>query len=173
MAAKSSKKGNDAFLKGRISQINKVLGKFETEVEKAVNKFMKRGEKSSQVLRRNFDEILEKISSSDLYSRATEKKEELVREFRKLSDEVVAKVKKFDLRGAKSVLKEIRTSLDEFVAKLQNTEIVEKAKEQVVSTRNQLLSVLSIPSQKDVAELTQKVTRLEKKIKTLSDRAAA
>lgn len=173
MATKSSKKGNDAFLKGRISQINKVIGKFETEVEKAVNKFMKRGEKSSQVLRRNFDEILEKISSSDLYSRATEKKEELVREFRKLSDDVVSKVKKFDLRGAKSVLKEIRASLDEFVAKLQSTEIVEKAKEQVVTTRNQLLSVLSIPSQKDVAELTQKVTRLEKKIKTLSEKAAA
>lgn len=171
--SKKVKKGNEAFLQGRISQINKVFGKFETEVEKAVNKFMKRGEKSSQLLRRNFDEIIDKIAGSDLYSRASEKKEEVLREFRKLADEVVAKVKNFDFRVAQPLLKEVRENLDEFLTKLQNAELVEKAKDRVLNTRNHVLSVLSIPTQKDVNELTQKVVRLEKKIRTLADKAAA
>ena len=57
------------FLKERLSRINTVIGKLETEVEKAVGKFMKRGEKSSRVLKKNFDEIIEKISVSEIYSR--------------------------------------------------------------------------------------------------------
>lgn len=174
MAAKNTKKGLDeTFLKGRIAKINKVIGKFETEVEKAVSKFMKRGEKSSQILRKNFDEIIDKISSSDIYSRANEKGEELVREFKKLADEVVEKVKDFDVRVAQPLLKEIRNSLDDFIQKLQNAEVVEIAKDKVVNTRNHLLSVLSIPTQHDVDELSQKVVRLEKKIKSISEKQAA
>ncbi len=174
MAVKNTKKGADeTFLKGRIAKINKVIGKFEAEVERAVSKFMKRGEKSSQILRKNFDEIIDKISSSDVYSRANEKREELVREFKKLADEVVEKVKAFDVRFAQPVLKEIRQSVDELIQKLQGAEVVEIAKDRVINTRNRLLSVLSIPTQHDVDELSQKVVRLEKKIKSLNEKQAA
>lgn len=171
MATKATKKGTDQFLLGRIAVINKVLGKLEKEVEKALNKFVKQGEKSSHILKKNFDEILDKISSSDLYSKANEKKDELVQDIRKVADEVVAKVKNFDVRAAKTFLKEARANIDEMVVKIQSADFVEKAKDKVISTRDQVLSALNIPSQRAINDLQTKVTKLEKKIKTLSDKS--
>lgn len=174
MTTKNTKKTAEiTFLKGRLQKINKVLGKFEAEVEKAVTKFMKRGEKSSQLLRKQFDEIIEKISASDFYSKANEKSEEILSEIKRLADEAVAKLKDFDIRVAKPLIKEIRQNIEELISKLQSAEIVEIARDRVVNTKNQLLTVLSIPSQKDVDDLSQKVVRLEKKIKSLTDKAAA
>ena len=69
MAATRSKKVNQGqFFKERLAQVNRVIEKLEGEVEKAVSKLMKRSEKSSQLLKKNFDEIIENTSSSDLYS---------------------------------------------------------------------------------------------------------
>lgn len=160
------------FFRERLTRINKVIEKLEAEFEKAIGKFMKQGEKSSRVLRKNLDEILERISTSDIYSRATEKTEELTREAKKVADEIVSKVKGFDLKRANTFFKDIRGNIDELMGKIQNTEIVEKAKGRAINTRNQFLSVLSIPSQDEVSELSRKVGSLEKKIKTLSKKAA-
>lgn len=160
------------FFKERLTRINNVIEKLETEVEKAVGKFMKRGEKSSRVLRKNFDEIVEKISGSGIYSKASEKTEEITKEVRRIADEVVAKMKRFDLKAANHLLREIRENIDQLVEKFQANELVEKAKDKAITTRNQVLSVLKIPSQREVDDLSRKVVNLEKKIKTLTRKAA-
>lgn len=169
MATKAKKKtGTNAFLKSRLAKVNKVINKLEGEVEKAVGKFVRRGEKSSKVIKKNFDEILDRISTSDLYSRATEKTEEL----RSLADDVINKLKGFDIKKANSLLKDIRGNIDDIVERIQETDLVELAKDKAVSTRKQVLNVLSIPSQDDVNKISRKVVGLEKKIKTLSRKAA-
>lgn len=173
MAATRSKKVNQGqFFKERLAQVNRVIEKLEGEVEKAVSKLMKRSEKSSQLLKKNFDEIIEKISSSDLYSKATAKKDELQKEIRNLADDLVSKIKKFDLSVANPLLKEIRGNFDQIVEKLQKTDLVHVAKDKVLTTRDQMLNVLSIPSQREVSELSKKVTTLEKKVKVLTQKAA-
>ncbi|MBI2339543.1 MAG: hypothetical protein HYU99_04120 [Deltaproteobacteria bacterium] len=173
MPAFKSKKIHQAqFFKERLIRINGVIGRLEGEVEKAVSKFMKRGEKSSRLLKRNFDEIVEKISSSDIYSRAAAKKDELQREIRHLADEVVAKLKKFDIQVANPLLKEVRINFEQIVDKLQSSNLVETAKERVVTTRDQVLHVLSIPSQKEVDDLSKKVVTLERKLKVITQKAA-
>ncbi|MBI4412190.1 MAG: hypothetical protein HY541_06880 [Deltaproteobacteria bacterium] len=173
MAGTKSKKGNQGrFFKERLAQVNRVIEKLESEVEKAVARLMKRSEKSSLVLKKNFDEIIEKISSSDLYSKATAKKEELQKEIRHLADDVVSKIKSFDFRVANPLLSEIRGNLDQIVEKLQKTDLVSVAKDKVIDTRDHMLNVLSIPSQKEVSELSKKVVSLEKKLKVLTQKAA-
>lgn len=169
---KKKKTTTKKFLKTRIAKIDKILGRFETQVEKAVSKFKKRGEKSSKVLKKNFDEIIDRISSNEIFSKATAKKDELQQEIVNLAEDVVSKIKKFDLRVANPLLREIRANLDQVVEKLQNVELVEVAKDTVKTTRDQVLNVLNIPSQKDVSSLNRKVTSLEKKIKVLSRKAA-
>lgn len=160
------------FFRQRLGKINKVIGKLEGEVEKAVERFMKQGEKSSRVLRKNFDDILGRIGASDIYSKATEKTEELTREARRLADEIVAKVKNFDLKKANTVLAEIRANIDEIVEKIQSNGFVEIAKDKAINTGKQVLTLLKIPSQDEVNQLSRKVTSLEKKIKTLTKQAA-
>lgn len=172
MVAKK-KINSNKFFQERITRINKVLEKFEFEVEKTVETIVRRGEKSSRLLKKNFDEIVGRISSSEIYSLASEKTEELGKEVKKLADEVVAKIKRFDIKLANPVLKEIRVNLDQFIEKLQALEVVELAKDKAQSTRRQVLSVLSIPSQEDISHLTRKVANLEKKIKTLHEHKAA
>lgn len=169
---KKTKQTND-FLKERLAQINKVIEKLEGEVEKAVNRFMRRGEKSSKVIKKNFDEVLERISNSDLYYKATEKTEELTKEVRRLADDVIDKLKGFDIKVANTLLKDIRGNVDEIVEKIQDTGLVEFAKDKAVTTRKQVLNVLNIPSQEEVSKISRKVVSIEKKLKTLSRRRAA
>lgn len=169
----AAKKQHNQFLKSRLNTINKVVGKFENEVEKALEKFVLKGEKSSQILRKNFDEIFDKISSTPFYSKATEKTEELTKELRKVADEVVGKLKNFDLNKALPALKEVRANIDELVSKVQGLDFVEKARKQAKKSKNQFLSVLSIPTQDDIEQLSRKVTSLEKKIKVLSHKKEA
>lgn len=173
MAGKRKETTQSKFFKERLNKINEVLTKLESEVEKAVSKFMQRGEKSSQVIRKNLDEILSRISSSDFYSKASEKTEELTNDVRQLAEDIVAKVKKFDLKVAKKVFNEVRESFDQLAEKVQSLDLVEKAKDRAIKSRNRLLNVLSIPTQDEVLELSRKVVNLEKKIKTLSNQKIA
>ncbi|MBX7148903.1 hypothetical protein K1X76_07425 [bacterium] len=160
------------FFKERLTQVNKVLEKLEGEVEKAVERLMKRGEKSSKVIRKNLDEVLNKLGGLDIYSKASEKKDELTAELKTLADDVVAKLKKFDLKAANTVLKEVRGNIDQIIDKLQDSNIVEFAKDKALSTKKQVLQVLSIPSQEEVDALNRKVVNLEKKLKTITKKAA-
>lgn len=166
------KKNVESVLKHRLGQVNQVIGKLETEIEKAVGKIVKSGEKSSQVIRKNFDEVFERISTSPLYSKATEKTGELSKELRRLTDDVVNKVKKIDLTVGQNVLKDVRTNLDQIVAKLQESNIVELAKDKAVESRRRFLHVLRIPSREEVTELNRKVSSLEKKVSALSKKSA-
>lgn len=168
-----NKKKEQKFLKGRIAAINKVLGKFEAEVERAVSKFKKQGEKSSQVLRKNLDDIIEKISSSEIYSKANEGAEGVLKEVRRIADDVVGKMKNFDLRLGKPFVKEIRSNLEEALEKIQDNEFLDRAKGRAVKTKAKVFTLLSIPSQKEVNHLGDKVAKLEKKIKNLAEKTAA
>lgn len=168
-----NKKKEQKFLKGRIATINKVLEKFETEVERAVNKFKKQGEKSSQVLRKNLDEIIEKISASDLYSKANEGAEGVLKEVRRIADDVVTKMKSFDIRLGKPLVQEIRSNLQDVLGQIQENQLLERAKGRAVKTKAKVFTLLSIPSQKEVNHLGDKVAKLEKKIKNLSEKSVA
>ena len=168
-----SKNAQGTFLKNRIGKVNSVLEKFEREVEKTVERIRVRGEKSSRVLRKNFDEVIGKISSSEFYAIAQEKTGEISKEIRQLADEVIEKVRSFDLRLGNGLFKDVRENVDQIVEKLQATELVEKAKENAVHTRDRMLHILSIPSRDDVTNLSRRVVSLEKKVSAISRKTPA
>lgn len=170
-ARTKTKNAQGTFLTNRIGKINSVIGKLEREVEKTVERIRVRGEKSSRVLKKNFDEVIEKISSSEFYALAQEKTGELSKEVRHLADEVIEKVRGFDLRVGNGLFREVRANLDQIVEKLQSTEIMEKAKDSAVHTRDRVLHILSIPSRDDVTDLSRRVVSLEKKVHAISRKA--
>lgn len=181
MAAKKTKKNqtetnNKDFLKLRVDNINHILGRLEKEVEGIFKKLVKQGERSSRELRKNFDDILKKVRKTDIYTKAQEKTEDFEKEVRKLADDVVGRVKNLELGhgffSAKKIFKDARKSFDAFVNKIEKNDFIGQAKEKAESTRNDILSFLSIPSQNEVERLEKKIVSLEKRIQSLSHKAA-
>lgn len=181
MAAKKSKKtqveaSHKDFLKLRIDNINNILGRLEKEVEGIFKKLVRQGEKSSRELRKNFDDIFKKVRKTDIYTKAQEKTEDIEKEVRKLADDVVSRVKNLELGqglfSAKKIFKDVRKSFESFVSKIEKADFVGQAKEKAESTRNEILSFLSIPSQNEVERLEKKIVSLEKRIQSLSHKAA-
>jgi len=169
----SRRKSQTKFVKTKLTQVNKILEKLELEVQKTLKKFRKNSEKSSKLLRENFDEIIERIGVADFYTIASEKTEEIRFELKRLTDDIVDRVKGFDLSTASPLTSEIRSSFEQVIDKVQSLEWVEIAKDTAVNTRKQFLNVFSLPSRDDVAQLNRKVIYLEKKVKTLSKRKKA
>lgn len=167
-AKNKSKQAHNQFLKDRLGKINEIISKFESEVEKALGELRKRSEKSSKLLKKNFDEVFDKISSTKIYSQATEKTEELSKEVKRVADEVLAKIKKVDLGAARELINEVRGNMDELVQKFQSYGLLEKAVDAAQNTRRQVFKLFSIPSKDEVDALSRKVNSLERKIKTLA-----
>lgn len=165
MARKTNQK---KFFERRFQKINEIITRLEGEVERAVGQFLKRSEKSSQVLRKNFDEIIDRLGATEIYSRASERTEDLTKELRRVADDVVARVKNFDLKSANGLLEEVRGNLNQVVEKFQTLELLDLVRERAITTRNQVFNVLRIPTQEEVRELNRKLQSLEKKVKTLS-----
>jgi len=172
---KSQGKARD-FLKERLETLNTIFTRLEGEVETLLKNLVKKGERSSRDLRKNFDEVLKKVKNLDLYAKAQEKTEDIEREFRRLADDVVGKVKNLEIGPsgftAKRLLGDARKSLDHFVKLVEKSDIVFKAKSRAESTRNGILSFFSIPSQTEVEKLEKKVQTLEKRLQNLSHKAA-
>lgn len=164
------------FLRSRFNKLNQILGKVETEFETLFKRLIQQGEKSSRELKRNFDEILVRLKRSDFYHRAKETRVDLRKELHRLSEDVIHKVRSFELGpshfSGKRILKDGRKNLDLFINKLEKTGVVSLAKNTAENTRDGVLSFLSIPSQSEVVKLERKITTLEKKVHTLSKKAA-
>ncbi|EKD41429.1 MAG: hypothetical protein ACD_73C00723G0002 [uncultured bacterium] len=167
-----TKKTQKNYFSQKLGKVNQVLGKLEGEIEKKLNQIKKQSEKSSKLIKKNFDEIVDKIGAAEIYSKASEKTEGLTKEVKKVADEIVAKIKKIDLSKTQDILNDVRTNIDQLVNKLSQAEVVEQAKEKAVSTRNQVLHILNVPTKTEVDSLTKKVGSLEKKIKVLSTKTA-
>ena len=180
VAAKKTKKVTKLtqkdFLKLRLDNINNILGRFEKEVEGIFKKLVRQGEKSSRDLRKNFDDVIKKVRKTGIYAKAQEKTEDFEKEVRKLADDVVGRVKNLELGqglfSAKKIFKDVRKSFNAFVHKIEKADFVEQAKEKAESTRNDILSFLSIPSQNEVERLEKKIVSLEKRIQNLANKAA-
>lgn len=180
MAAKKIKKAHPLaqkdFLKLRLDNINNILGRFEKEVEGIFKKLVRQGEKSSRELRKNFDDVIKKVRKTDIYTKAQEKTEDFEKEIRKLADDVVGRVRNLELGqglfSTKKIIKDIRKTYAAFVTKIGKADFFGQAKEKAESTRNEILSFLSIPSQNEVERLEKKIVSLEKRIQNLSHKAA-
>lgn len=168
MAVKTKKSDPSRFIKTRLKRVNTTLTKLEKEVERAVQLFRKKGEKSSQVIKKNIDEIIDKVGATDIYSKASEKSEEFQFELRKLADDVMERLKSFELEKAKPALEELKSTFTQIADKFQASDILDLAVEKAQESRNQVYQVLRIPTQDEVVSIQKKLKNLEKKVKTLS-----
>jgi len=159
-----------------IGQINGVLNRLEREVEGLVRKIVKQGERSRKDLRKNFDELLSKLKKGEFVSIAAETREEVEKEVRRLGDEILSVVREIEnlpgRLGVEGIYRDARKSLVHLVDQLSENGFIHRAKSTLLQTRKEVLGLLSIPTQDEVEKLERKIVSLEKRLGTLSRKAA-
>lgn len=176
----SKKSGKVAQAKQRIAakvdQINRVIGRLENEVEGLVKKIVKSGERSRKELVKNFEDLLSRIGATDLVAFANETRDDVEREIRRLAEDIVDVVKeiekipgRLDLGG---VFQDVRRSFGDIVSQLNDSGLIQRAKETVLKTRKEVLGLLSIPTHDEVVKLERKIVNLEKRLNNIHRRAA-
>lgn len=168
---KTVKKSN--VIKSRLNQVNKVINRLEVEIEKAVKKIRKQSEVSSRLIKRNLDDVIERLGATGIYSKATERTLDITSDLKKAADDLVARIRDVEVKVARPVLNDVRDQVTQIVTKLQDLEIIDAAKIQMVKGRKAVLTLLRIPSRDEVSSISRKLNQLEKKVETISRRKAA
>ena len=118
---------------------------------------------------RNIDEIIETLNATELRDLAMEKKAEWTKEIKKICKDVVKNFKNLDAHLAdNALLDSVKENLNEALNRVTHSDVLENAMTKVADTKNQVFSILNIPTQTDIETLTRKVVVLEKKLKTIS-----
>jgi len=167
-----AKKIEANFFQAKLNQINSVLNSLEKELDKALSSFRKKKDVSSKKIRKNLDEIINKLGAQDILTTASEKAGGLKKDIQKMADGVLKTLKSFDIKKTDSFFDDVKIQLDDIVGKLQKSNVVHTVWGRAQKTQERILNVLKVPSQKDLKDLNKKVDVLEKKIKTISRKAA-
>ncbi|HCU25934.1 MAG TPA: hypothetical protein DF383_13030, partial [Deltaproteobacteria bacterium] len=94
-------------LSKKLKHINRVITHLESEVETLVKKIVKKGELSGRELRRSFDDLVDWLKAGALLNLASEKRDDLEREIKRLADEVIQSVREIELLPKRIGLKQV------------------------------------------------------------------
>lgn len=107
---------------------------------------------------------------------ANETRGEVEREVRRLADDMISLVKEIETipgrLGVENVYRDARNNLLTLVDQLTDSGFIHRAKATLKQTRKEILTLLSIPTQDEVEKLEKKIVSLEKRLSTLSRKAA-
>jgi polyhydroxyalkanoate synthesis regulator phasin len=160
----------------KIEKINRVINRLEGEVEGLIKRIVKQGERSRKELRKNFDDLLSRVRGTELISLATETRDEIEREVRRLAEDIVNVVKEIELVPSRidflAVFNDARRNFNNLVEHLSDNNFIQHAKSTVNQSRKELLGMLSIPTQDEVEKLERKIISLEKRLSNISRKAA-
>ncbi|QQR81192.1 MAG: hypothetical protein IPJ69_03370 [Deltaproteobacteria bacterium] len=160
----------------KLESFTDLLGKLEVEAEKVVRRIVEKAETSSRDIKKGVRTLIQQVRSTGIASVAEEKSQELV----KLANEVLAKAKEVQIASVGSlgnfnrdeIVREAKKNIDDIIKKINSSELMAKAKVQALNTKDQVLSILSIPSQEDVVKLSRKIVTLEGRVNKLTRKAA-
>ncbi len=150
-----------------------LLSKLEVETEKIVRRFIDKAEQSSRELKKGVSSLIEQVRNQGLAAIASEKKEDLLR----LVDDVISRAKEIQLLplgniSRDDIIREAKKNLDDLISRINSADILARARETAIHTKNQVLSILSIPTQTEVVKLSRKITSLEGRVNKLTRKAA-
>ena len=157
----------------KFEGIADLLAKLEVEAEKVVRRLVDKTEQSSRELKKNISALVDQVRIEGLATVATEKKDDFIRK----AEEVIRHAKEIQFLSLGNfnrdeLIREAKKNIDEIVTKLNTSEMLARARVTAQNTKNQVLSILSIPSQSEVVKLSRKITSLEGRVNKLTRKAA-
>ena len=118
----------------------------------------------------DMEQNVEQVRNEGLASVASDKTEDL----RRIAEDVIARAKEiqFGHFNRDDIIREAKKNLGDLIDRLNASELLARAKATALNTKDQVLSILSIPSQTEVVKLSRKITSLESRVNRLTRRAA-
>ena len=161
----------------KFEGLTDILNKVEIEAEKIAKRLIDRAEEASAELRNSIEDLVEKVRANGIYSIAADKKDDLEREVRRLAEEVVDRARDvellpFNAANRDRIISEAKRNLEDLRDRLNGSEWIARARVSASNTKDQVLSILSIPSQGELVKLQKKITNLEKRLNNLNKKAA-
>lgn len=175
--AKSLNQSKAPLIEEAVEQFSNILLKIEDEAEKIFKKIIQRTERSSRDLKRNLDDLLARVRTNGLYTVAHETRAEFEREIKRLAEDLTNRVRDIEILPLTGInrdklISDAKKNLEDLVGRITSSDLVAKARNQAEKSKSQVLSFLSIPNQDEVERLNRKISSLEKRINTLSRKAA-
>lgn len=157
----------------KFEGIADILAKLEVEAEKVVRRLVERAEHSSRELKKGISSLIDQVRNEGLASVASEKTDDL----RRLAEDVIGRAKEVQFGSIGNfnrdeIVREAKKNLNDLIGRLNASEIFAKAKATALNTKDQVLSILSIPNQSEVVKLSRKITSLEGRVNKLTRKAA-
>ncbi len=173
MATRRKRAPISKALPRKFEGIADLLAKLEVEAEKVVRRLVEKAESSSRDLKKGISSLIDQVRNEGLASVASEKTDDL----RKLAEEVISRAKEVQFSSISNfnrdeIVREAKKNLEDLIDRLNTSELFAKAKATALNTKDQVLSILSIPNQSEVVKLSRKITTLESRVNKLTRKAA-
>lgn len=154
----------------KFEGLTDLLSKLEVEAERVVRRLIEKTEQSSRELKNSVSTLVDQVRSEGLATFASEKTED----FLKLAEEVIGRAKEiqFTSFNRDDLIREAKKNIEDLVSRINSSDILARARVRALNTKDQVLSILSIPTQTEVVKLSRKITNLESRVNKLTRKAA-
>lgn len=154
----------------KFEGLTDLLSKLEMEAERVVRRLIEKTEQSSRELKNSVSTLVDQVRSEGLATFASEKTED----FLKLAEEVIGRAKEiqFTSFNRDDLIREAKKNIEDLVSRINSSDILARARVRALNTKDQVLSILSIPTQTEVVKLSRKITNLESRVNKLTRKAA-
>jgi len=167
---KTTSRGNGKGRKANtdtFSSISEKLTYLETQALKAyecVQAVKKRGAP-------DWKKWVNNVSKQDWTALASAQKDRVSLEIRQLSDEILSRINCADvLENKDKILKEAKANLDTIVKNVDHSNLVDKAIDTAIHTKDGLLAFLNIPTHNEMTKLQRNLKKLERRMNSMSMR---
>ena len=159
-----------------VHRIQTLVHRFEHEIGSLVGKIAKKSEKSRRELSNAFEEMVMKLGSKDLAVFASDTRDGLQKQVKRLAEDILQTIRDVELLSERvnlgSLAHEMKLGVTNLVEQLSHSGLMQKAKQSVSDTKEEVFQLLNIPTQNEVLKLERKIVTLEKKLSNISRRAA-
>lgn len=144
----------------------RLVAMLERELHKVLRPMGKKRQQSGEKVMKGIEELIGRLDAQEIKTKAFAKKDEITKELKKQ----VKKLKKLDvkLNDAAPIVEQVRDNVNGAIHRVQDLEMMEFARGKISDTKNQVFTLLNIPSQTDLDNLVRKISTLEKKVNSLN-----
>lgn len=167
VATKKVKKRSSEQYK-TMALLNEKLSHLEAQAQKAYECVQAARKRSTP----DWKKWVNKLSKQDWLALAGAQRDRISSEVKHLSDEIVSKINDADiLTGKNGLVHEAKQNLDSIIKKIDHGDIVDKAVDTAINTKDGLLAFLNIPTHDEMAGLQKKLKSIEKRLTQLGPRS--
>ena len=115
------------------------------------------------------EQLFDKSAAQDWLSFASMQRSRLIREVRDLGEEIVERIADSPVFSQREeMIHDVRAQLETIFDRLNTGDLLHRALDTARMTRTEIMSFLSIPTQKELTKLQRKLNKIETRLVTLN-----